>query len=120
MGIFRKNSKLKNNLEFTEYNKNDKSKGLLTSFDLMEYIIMEERDEQAMFRLCDILLSGKAVLANFDKVNNADCNYMLSFISGVVYARGGEAITLGTKLFLFAGKDELADGSLLQYVEDIR
>lgn len=119
MGLFRKN-KINNNLEFTEYNKNDKSRGLLTSFDQMEYFIMQEKSDEEMFKLCDTILSGKAVLANFDKVSSNDCNYMLSFISGVVYARGGEAITLGPKLFLFAGKEEYEDGSLLQYVEDIK
>ncbi len=120
MGLFRKKTDLKNNLEFTEYNKIDKSRGLLTSFDLMEYFIMSERDDEEMFKLCDTIINGKAVLANFDRVNTNDCNYMLSFISGVVYARGGQAITLGPRLFLFAGKEELTDGSLLQYVEDIK
>lgn len=86
----------------------------------MEYFIIHERSDDEMFKLCDTILKGKAVLANFDKVGNADCNYMLAFISGVVYARGGEAITLGPKLFLFAGREEIEDGSLLQYVEDIR
>jgi len=120
MGLFKKKPKLKNNLEFTEYNKIDKNKGLLTSFDLMEYFIMQTRDDEEMFKLCDTILNGKAVLANFDKLSNSDCNYMLSFISGVVYALGGQAFTLGPKLFLFAGKEELKDGSLLQYVEDIK
>ena len=119
MGIFSK-KKIKSKLEFSEYNKTDKSKGLLTSFDLMEYFIIQERSDEEMFRLCDTILKGRAVLANFDKVNNADINYMLAFISGVVYARGGEAITLGPKLFLFGGKEEFEDGSLFQYVEDIK
>lgn len=118
MGIFSK--KKPNKLEFSEYNKTDKSKGLLTSFDLMEYFIIQEKSDDEMFKLCDTILKGRAVLANFDKLNVADCNYMLAFISGVVYARGGEAITLGPKLFLFAGKEEFEDGSLLQYVEDIK
>lgn len=117
MSIFKKNKNKK--LEFSDY-RNEKTKGLLTSFDLMEYFIIQERSDEEMLHLCDTLLKRRAVLANFDKLNAADCNYMLAFISGVVYARGGQAIQLGPKLFLFGGKEEFEDGSLLQYVEDIK
>ncbi|HHU56429.1 MAG TPA: cell division protein SepF [Acholeplasmataceae bacterium] len=120
MGIFRK-KKIKENLEFSEYKTHEKRQGLLTAFDKMEYFVFEEKSDEHMFSLCDTLLKGKPVLANFDKVENAnDCNYMLAFISGVVYALEGQAIKLGSRLFLFAGKEELEDGSLLQYVEDIK
>ena len=99
-----------------------KNKQLLTSFDRMVYFIFQEnetsRDE--MFKLCDTILSGKPVLANFDKIDKAECNFMLAFISGVVYATEGETIQVGNKLFLFARKEEYEDGSLMQYVEDIK
>ena len=118
MGIFR--NKKNKNFEINEYNK-DKVRGLLTSFDKMEYYVFQERSDEKMFELCNTILKQKPVLANFDKVvNNSDCNYMLAFISGVIYARGGQAIQVGPKLFLFAGKEEFEDGSLLQYVEDIK
>lgn len=118
MGIFRK--KNTNNLPINEFNK-DKVRGLLTSFDKMEYFVFSERSDEKMFELCNMLLKNKPVLANFDKVSNAaDCNYMLSFISGVVFARKGHAIQVGPKLFLFGGKEEFEDGSLFQYVEDIK
>lgn len=119
MSLFKKKEK---RLQFTDYSKSERSKqlGLLTSFDQMEYFVFLDRNEDEMFRLCDALLNKKAVLANFDKVNAVDVNYMLSFISGVVYARNGRAVTLGERLFLFAGKDEFEDGSLNQYIEDIK
>lgn len=117
MSLMKKN-KISKDIEFTEFNKPSKAKGLLTSFDQMEYFIVETRSEEDMFRLCDTILSGKAVLANFDKVNANDCNYMLAFISGVVYALDGEVMTLGPRLFLFGGKEQYEDGSLQQYVED--
>lgn len=120
MGIFSK-KKTNNKLEFSEYNKGEKRRGLLTSFDKMEYFVFNDKSEEKMFLLCETVLKGKPVLANFDKVKDAsECNYMLAFISGVVYARQGQAITIGPRLFLFAGKEELEDGSLLQYVEDIK
>jgi FtsZ-interacting cell division protein YlmF len=118
MGLFRKKKNIK--IEINEFSK-DKVRGLLTSFDKMEYFVFQEKSDLKMFELCDMILNSKPVLANFDKViNNADCNYMLAFISGVVYSRGGQAIQVGPKLFLFAGKEEFEDGSLLQYVEDIK
>ncbi|MDD4212284.1 MAG: cell division protein SepF [Bacilli bacterium] len=119
MGLFKKKD---NKLPINEYGKSERGRhrGLLTSFDQMEYFVFQERNDEEMFRLCDALLHQKAVLANFDKLNPADCNYMLSFISGVVYSRQGQSIKLGARLFLFAGKEEFEDGSLYQYIEDIK
>lgn len=100
----------------------EKNKQLLTAFDKMVYYIFQEGDDsrEEMFKLCDNILNGKPVLANFDKVSVADSNFMLAFISGVVYACEGETIQVGNKLFLFARKEEYEDGSLMQYVEDIK
>lgn len=97
-----------------------KNKQLLTAFDRMVYFIFQEKSDEEMFKLCDTILSGKPVLANFDKVKPADCNFMLAFISGVIYACEGQTIQVGNKLYLFARKEEYEDGSLLQYVEDIK
>jgi len=123
MGFLKKNKT--NKMEFTEYN-NYKAKGgknrssLLTSFDRMEYSIVSANTQEALLKICDTILSGKAVLANFDKIDPADANDMLSFISGVVYAKEGEIYKLDEKLFLFGRKDEFEDGSLYQYVEDTK
>jgi len=122
MGIFRKNKS--NKIQFTEYN--NKVKGgkkrtsLLTSFDRMEYTIVTENTKEALFKICDTILSGKAVLANFDKLSADDANEMLPFISGVVYAKEGEVYKLDERLFLFGRKEEFEDGSLYQYVEDTK
>lgn len=98
-----------------------KNKQLLTAFDRMEYFIVEKRTNEDLFKICDTILGGRPVLANFDRLTAAqDCNYMLSFISGVVYATEGEVVQVGTKLYLFARKEEFEDGSLKQYIEDIR
>lgn len=101
----------------SDYSRN---KQLLTAFDRMEYFIVADKTNEELFKICDTILNGKPVLANFDRISNADCNYMLAFISGVVYACDGETIQVGDKLFLFARKDEYEDGSLKQYIEDIK
>ncbi len=93
---------------------------LLTAFDKMEYFSVEERSNETLFKICDTIINGKAVLAKFDKISSSDANYMLSFISGVVYACKGKTIQASDKLFLFARKEEYEDGSLEQYVEDMQ
>lgn len=107
---------------FNKKKKNDfsRNKQLLTAFDRMEYFIITENTKVELFKICDTILNGKPVLANFDRLSAADSNYMLSFISGVIYATDGETIQVGNKLFLFARKEEYEDGSLKQYVEDIK
>ena len=124
MGMFNRNKEKLNKIEFTDYN-NHKSKSkrkssLLTSFDRMEYSIVTEYTQEVLMKICDTILSGKAVLANFDKISPTDANEMLSFISGVVYAKEGEIYKLDEKLFLFGRKDEFDDGSLYSYVEDTK
>ena len=123
MGLFKPKNKKK--LEFTEfanYKGKDAKKraSLLTSFDRMEYMIVADNTQETMLKICDTLLGGKAVLANFDKIDSRDANDMLSFISGVIYAKQGEVNKLDTKLFLFGRKEEYEDGSLYQYVEDTK
>ena len=97
-----------------------RSTSLLTSFDRLEYAVVSDSDDEELFRISDIILSGKAVLANFDRIDYKRANEMLSFLSGVVYALEGEVIKLDNKLFLFGSKEEFADGSLHQYVEDTK
>lgn len=97
-----------------------RSASLLTSFDRLEYAVVSDSDDDELFRISDIILSGKAVLANFDRIEPRRANEMLSFLSGVVYAKEGEVIKIDSKLFLFGRKEEFEDGSLHQYVEDTK
>ncbi|MDD3999962.1 MAG: cell division protein SepF [Bacilli bacterium] len=122
MAFFKKNKS--NKIEFTEYNNKvkggKKHSSLLTAFDSMEYSIVTENSKDMLLKICDTVLSGKAVLANFDKIDPEDANQMLQFISGVVYAKDGEIYKLDERLFLFGRKEEFEDGSLYQYVEDTK
>lgn len=83
-------------------------------------MIVTDNSQETLFKICDTILAGKAVLANFDKLDARDANDMLAFISGVVYAKHGEVYKLDQKLFLFGRKEEYEDGSLYQYVEDTK
>ena len=101
-------------------NKSEKKNQLLTAYDRLETIFISKKSDDELFRICDTILSGKPVLANFEQLASSECNYMLSFISCVVYATEGEVIQIGNKLFLFARKEEYEDGTLKQYAEDIK
>jgi len=121
MGLFKK--KQVNTIQFSDYSnksKSPKKSGLLTSFDRLQYFTVANSSQEQLMEMCDIILGGKAILANFDQINSEEANYMLSFISGVVYATQGEIFKLDNKLFLFGRKEEFEDGSLHQYVEDSR
>ncbi|MBO7086334.1 MAG: cell division protein SepF, partial [Bacilli bacterium] len=83
------NRKKEKEFKFSDY-KGENKPGLLTSFDRLEYIYVETKDDEELFKICDTLLGGRPVIVNFDKLNGADCNYMLAFISGVVYALEGQ------------------------------
>ena len=114
MGLFgRKKEKEQDNKRYNQ-------KALMTSFDLMEYFIVKDRSNEELFKLCDTILSGKPVLANFDKIAASDCNYILAFMSGVVYATDGQVVRISERVYLFARKQEFEDGSLNEYIEDNR
>ena len=93
-------------------------RNLITAFDMMQSEIVKDKDQ--LFDLCDIIMSGRAVLANFERLSIEDANYMLTFLSGAVYALEGEVHKTGSRTFLFAGKKQYNDGTLHQFIEDIK
>ena len=111
MGLFKKKDKDTNQNGYNQ-------KALMTAFDQMEYFIVKDRSQDELFKLSDTILSGKPVLANFDNLSVSDCNFILAFVSGVVYAKEGEVIRMNERLYLFARKEEFEDGSLREYIED--
>ena len=118
MGLFSK--KKARQIHLKDFSSNGNSGGILTSFDRIQHLVVQNNSQEQLLSICDTILNGRAVLANFDKINANDANYMLSFISGVVYATEGEIFKIDNKLFLFGRKEEFADGSLHQYIEDTK
>lgn len=93
---------------------------LLTAFDRLKYEFIKSDDQEEMLRIADILVEGSPVIVNFEKVDAKTCNFILAFLSGVVYALNGEAIKITDTLFMFGSEADFADGSLKQYVEDVK
>ena len=116
MGLFKKK---KDKYKISSYDQNEvKNKSRMTAFDKIKYESVKDSSDETLFNLCDLILDGYPVLAQFDKISLDEANKMLSFVSGVVYATEGRIMKLDTKLFLMARKEEFEDGSLFQYYED--
>ena len=51
------NRKKEQDFKFSEY-KGDNKGGLLTSFDRLDYIFVETKDDEELFHICDTILGG--------------------------------------------------------------
>jgi hypothetical protein len=78
---------------FGKKKKETKQKALLTSFDLMQTKTVLSSEE--LLDLCDVVLGGRALLANFERIPVSDANRMLAFLSGAVYALNGQVHQTG-------------------------
>ena len=116
MGLFKKK---KEKYKISSYDQNQvTNKSRMTAFDKIKYETVKDSTDDTLFNLCDMILDGYPVLAQFEKVSLDEANRMLAFISGVVYATEGRIMKLDNKLFLMARREEFEDGSLYQYYED--
>lgn len=96
-------------------------KKLGTSFDrLLNYNVTDEYDiDQQMLELADAILGECPVLVNFDQMKDTSkCNRILSFLSGVIYAVGGESYQIGKESYLIAQDAAFEDGSLRKWVKE--
>lgn len=67
------------------------------------------------------LINGIPLVINFEKVNDiSEANKILAFLSGVVFVLEGSVEYIKDSIYLFAGKNELLDGSLSSFIEEIR
>lgn len=102
--------------------KKKEEKELGTSFErLLYYSFVDYKtiDEQ-FIELAQVLLGGRAVVANFEEVHNlSDVNQAVSFLSGVCYASEGIVQNIGNETFVFATKKSLADGTIEHYIDDV-
>ncbi len=94
--------------------KSQENNYILSSFNRLEHRIVSDQSE--LLDLCNVLLENRALLANFEQLSVDEANYMLTFLSGAVYALKGEVHKIHPKTFLFASESEYLDGTLKQYL----
>ncbi|MDD3382483.1 MAG: cell division protein SepF [Bacilli bacterium] len=113
MKLFKKTKKMK----FNEY-KNTRSRGIMTSYEKMNYFFIQDSSDTELFKIAKSILAGFPALVGLEKVEKRRANEVLAFLTGVVFAHEGDYIKMDEKIYLFAKKEEFEDGSLRQYVKD--
>lgn len=93
---------------------------IMTAYDRIVYWDVTDSSDETLFAISDKILEGYPVLANFATLDVKVSNSMLAFLSGVIYATGGQTLKIQQYLFLLGRKEEFEDGSLYQYYEDLK
>ena len=91
-------------------------KSPLTSFQLLERIIVKSSDQ--LLDIAHLLKNGKPVLLSFELLEVAEANKMIGFLSGIAYALEGQTHFTGEKTILFGPRDNFEDGTLNKFVKE--
>ena len=91
-------------------------KSPLTSFQLLERIIVKSSDQ--LLDIAHLLKNGKPVLLSFELLEVAEANKMIGFLSGIAYALEGQTHFTGEKTILFGTRDNFEDGTLNKFVKE--
>ena len=86
--------------------------------DMIEFVKVESAEE--VLSLADKLLGGYPLVINFQEVPVSEANQIISFLSGIIYAKGGVNSSMQPKVFLFALDSVLEDGSVLEFYEEYK
>lgn len=97
-------------------NKKEEIKSPLSSFQLLERIIVQSEDQ--LLDLANILKNGKPILLSFELIDVEAANRMIGFLSGVVYAMDGITYFTDQKTILFGSGQNFEDGTLKQFVKE--
>ena len=68
----------------------------------------------------DSLLKGIPLCLGFGELDIDEANKIIAFLSGVVYAIDGVAKKINDNAFLFARKEEFLDGSLNEFLKNLK
>ena len=97
-------------------NKEKQFKSPLTSFQLLERIIVKSSEQ--LLDIAELLKNGKPILLSFELMDVAEANKMIGFLSGVAYALEGQTHLTSDKTILFGSKENFEDGTLDKFVRE--
>ena len=84
-------------------------------------MIMENMmDPDKAVGYADKLLKGIPLCLGFGELDIDEANKIIAFLSGVVYAIDGVAKKINDNAFLFARKEEFLDGSLNEFLKNLK
>lgn len=103
------------------FSKKKKTEVEVDSVDAASRIIMEQLtdDDDEARKLVDKLKDGNPLVLNFENLDVYGANKMLAFFIGACYALDGKTFPINDKTYLFARRQDLLDGSILKFIENI-
>jgi cell division inhibitor SepF len=111
MGLFSVNKKKKNQDK-------DEDKIVLMS-DQILFEKLSSDDDKYLISLADQMINGHPLILNFDALDIDQANKVIAFLSGVIYAIGGEILNVQEKVFMFANQHVYDDGSMEDFLKEI-
>jgi cell division inhibitor SepF len=81
-------------------------------------ILVEPRTYDETQEMADHLRSRRAIVVNLQRLHHDQAKRVVDFLSGTVYAIGGDIQKLGTNIFLCTPDNVELQGSITEMIED--
>ncbi len=91
---------------------NQKVVSLASAQQATKMILMELRSYDDVQGVADHLTSRRAVVVNLQRIDREQAKRIVDFLSGTIYAIGGEIKTIGTNTFLCAPDNVGVSGAI--------
>ena len=96
----------------TPYGRNSKIVPMHTASRSMEVCVSKPDDFNACQEVCDIILSGRAAIINFDAVTTQEAQRIIDFVSGSCYAINGNIKQISETIVIVTPEDIDITGDL--------
>lgn len=96
----------------TSYGRNSKIVPMHAAARSMEVCVSKPDDFNACQEVCDIILSGKAAIINFDAVTTQEAQRIIDFVSGSCYAINGNIKQISETIVIVTPEDIDITGDL--------
>lgn len=96
----------------TSYGRNSKIVPMHTAARSMEVCVSKPDDFNACQEVCDIILSGRAAIINFDAVTTQEAQRIIDFVSGSCYAINGNIKQISETIVIVTPEDIDITGDL--------
>ena len=90
----------------------------VTSTKGSKVILLEPRTYSESTEIADHLKSRRAVVVNLQRIDNEQGRQIIDFLSGVVYAIGGDIQKIGLSIFLCTPDNVEVSGNISDLIQD--
>ena len=99
--------------------KNQKKENSKKSSELVEFLMLENSNDETLLKVADNLKNHVPYIINFEKIEVDEINKAIAFFSGITYALEGEVILIREKVIMFGDNDAFSDGTLKIFVKEL-